>query len=167
MAKAKAVAAAKPGKASKKGGMGKVLFVLMLFLVTIWPTACLLIPGMLPTFVALVTDRDREKALALTVGATNFAGCLPFILQLWSEGQNIDNALKLMRDPVTWFIMLTSAGVGYVIFMIVPGMVASMMAGSAGGKIARLQANMEELKRVWGADVATDKKFDSFGNPQE
>ncbi len=169
MAKEQAAKAAKPGKKEKgarKGGAGKVLFVLMIFLVTIWSTACLIVPGMMPTLVALITDKDREKALALTVGATNFAGCLPFVLQLWSMGQNFDNAMKLMRDPLTWLVMLASAGVGYVIYIIVPDIVATFMAGSASGKIARLQKNLEELQRVWGPDVATDKQFDALGDIQ-
>jgi hypothetical protein len=167
MAKEKAAAPAKAGgknkKSGKKSGAGRVLFVLMIFLVTIWSTACLLIPGMLPAIVALLTDKDREKALALTVGATNFAGVLPFVMQLWSMGPSVDNALKLMRDPMTWLVMFASAGVGYLIYMVVPDMVATVMAGSANGKIIHLQKNLEELKRVWGADVATDKKFDVMG----
>ncbi len=171
MAKEKKPQAAKADKAGKakggrKGGAGKVLFVLMIFLVTIWSTACLIVPGMLPTLVALVTDRDREKALALTVGATNFAGCLPFVLQLWAMGQNVDNALKLMRDPMTWLVMYAAAGIGYLIYMIVPDFVATIMAGSANGKIARLQKNLEELQRQWGPDVATDKQFDALGDLQ-
>lgn len=169
MAKEKAAKpemAGKKEKGKRKGGAGKVLFVLMIFLVTIWSTACLIVPGMMPTLVALITDRDREKALALTVGATNFAGCLPFVMQLWSMGQNFDNAMKLMRDPMTWLVMLTSAGVGYVIYMIIPDVVATFMAGSAIGKIARLQKNLEELQRVWGPDVATDKQFDALGDIQ-
>lgn len=154
----------KAGKDRGKGGAGKIVFALMLFLVPIWPTACLLVPGMMPTLVALVTDRDREKALALTIGATNLAGCLPFILQLWSMGQTFDNAMRLMRDPLTWLIMLASAGVGYVIYTVVPGIVAGIMAGSAAGKIDRLRQNLEELKRVWGPDVATEKKLDTLGD---
>jgi hypothetical protein len=145
------------GGKKKKGGAGKMLFAIMLLLVTIWSTACLLVPGMAPTLVALITDKDREKALALTMGATNFAGCLPFIIQLWTMGQNFDNALKLMRDPMTWFVMLAGAGVGYALYAVVPPLVATIMAGNAAGKISRLQDNLVELKRVWGADVASDK----------
>lgn len=163
MAKKKAAAG---GKSGKKGGAGKILFVLMIFLVTIWSTAILIIPGMMPTFVALITGKDREKTLALTMGATNFAGCLPFVLQLWSMGQNLDNAMKIMRDPMTWLVMLASAGVGYAIYAVVPGMVATIMAGSAGGKIAQLQKNLTELKTVWGDDVATDKAFGTLGEAE-
>ncbi|MGB4101836.1 MAG: hypothetical protein WBK91_08035 [Alphaproteobacteria bacterium] len=167
MAKAQKTEAKKSagGKAVKPArGKGKqALFIVMMILVVIWPTACLLIPAMLPTLVSLITDRDKEKALALTVGATNFAGILPFILQLWQMGQNLDNAMKLMRDPMTWFVALLGAGVGYVIYMVVPGFVATVMAGTAGGRVARMQHNMEELKRIWGPDVATTKQFDEYG----
>ncbi len=167
MAKAKTAAApaAKPkGKSKGKGKGLQILFAVMMFLTVIWPTACLLIPGMLPTLICLITDRDREKALALTVGATNFAGCLPFVLQLWSMGQNLDNAIKLLREPMTVFVMLAGAGVGYVIYTVVPGVVAGVMAGTAGGRIAKMKANMEELKRIWGPDVAGDRPCDEYGN---
>lgn len=166
MAKKKTAPSGKSGKIGKKGGAGKILFVLMIFLVTIWSTAILIIPGMMPTFVALITGKDREKTLALTMGATNFAGCLPFVLQLWSMGQNLDNAMKIMRDPMTWLVMLASAGVGYAIYVVVPGMVATIMAGSASGKIAQLQKNLAELKAVWGDDVATDKSFGALGEAE-
>jgi hypothetical protein len=164
---AKGKAAVKDGKGKKKPrsmGGKQILFVVMMMLIIIWPTACLLLPAMLPTLVALVTDRDREKALALTIGATNFAGILPFILQLWQMGQIFDNALKLMHNPMTWFFPLAGAGVGYVIYTIVPGFVATVMAGTAGGRVARMLSNQEELKRIWGPDVATDKQFDAYGN---
>ena len=156
----------KKGKAKAvPRAMGKqILFVMMMILVVIWPTACLLIPAMIPTLVFLITDRDHEKALALTVGATNFAGVFPFVLQLWQYGQNLENALKIMREPITWFVALAGAGVGYVIYLVVPGLVATVMAGTAGGKVARMQHNLEEMKRIWGPDVATEKEFDEYGN---
>jgi hypothetical protein len=166
MPPAKTAAAAMPkgkAKAKKSSGAGKFLFALMMVLVTIWSTACVLIPGMLPTIVALLTDRDREKALALTMGATNFAGCLPFIIDLWMMGQNFDNAMKILHNPQTWFIMYTAAGIGYVIYLVIPTLVAGIMAGNAGGKISRLQNNLEEMKRIWGPDVATDRKVSDYG----
>ena len=46
------------------------------------PTVMLLGIGMMPTFVAMLTDRRKEKYATLCVGGMNFTGVLPFMIIL-------------------------------------------------------------------------------------
>jgi len=91
MAKAAAKSKAPAGKVKAKGKKGKgakaggaPLWMKILALILLFPFAAVLLPTtllffvmMAPTWVAYITDRSREKQLAITVGMLNFTGTLP------------------------------------------------------------------------------------------
>lgn len=157
----------KGGKTGKKGGRSwqiqlTLIFVLLAGLAALSTTMLLLI-GMLPTFVALFIDRTADKNRPLTVGAMNLAGCAPFILQLWTTGTSMNNALTIITDPRTIIVMYCAAGVGYIINWAVSGLVGSVMVQRGTSRrnyIARRQA---ELVERWGPEVTGETVVDDYG----
>ena len=160
MAKAKKAAkAGKKGAAPKKksGGFAyKILgFLLLILALLLLPTSTLLACGMFPTIVAYLTDSDRRKTAAISVGTVNLCGVLPFLLTLWM-GQN--NSMKevgdILRHVETWAIMYGAAALGSLIHYAVPPVIAGFISLQSSSRVAELERRQTALKEAWGEEVA-------------
>jgi hypothetical protein len=162
---AKAAAKAKAGTAPGAGGnvkrRGKRTWAKVLALLVLFPFAALLLPTTLvfatmmsPTWVAYVTDRTREKHLAITVGLLNFAGTLPAVIELWSRGQTHPVAMDLLADVFVWFVAYGAALVGWLIFGFMPNLVVSYFRITTQTRIKGLARRQKALVVDWGRGVA-------------
>ncbi|MCB9948028.1 MAG: hypothetical protein H6842_09405 [Rhodospirillaceae bacterium] len=120
------------------------------------PTTVLFFGGMVPTIVSFVADRTQEKYLPMIVGSLNFCGVMPAGFELWGGAATTDRALKLLADPFNMAMMLGAAGLGWVIYTIVPAMVSATMVWRNEQDIARWQARQEALVSEWGREVTGD-----------
>ncbi|NQW10619.1 MAG: hypothetical protein HQ481_12155 [Alphaproteobacteria bacterium] len=127
------------------------------------PTVMLLGVGMLPTLVAMLTDRRKEKYATLCVGCMNFTGVLPFMIVLWSEDHSYEKAFSLIADPFTWLVMFGAAALGWAIFFVAPGIVGMFIGMRAEQRIQRLRHRQRELVEEWGPGVAGGNKRESGG----
>lgn len=160
MADNKAAQEASPKKRSGKLGLYTTMVVLIIATPFIMPTLTLCLAGMIPTLVALVTDNDRQKSSATAIGALNFAGTVPFIIDLWTKGQTMENVFHILADPSSWLIMLGAAGIGHLILFAIPQAVATLTFARTETRMKLLKENLENLKTTWGPDVATTKPLD-------
>ena len=172
MAKA-AKAGAKKGKAKVKRGAPKP-WAKALALILLFPFAALLLPTtlviavmMAPTIVAYVTDRSRDKHLAITVGLMNFAGTLPAIIDLWSSGQSHPAAMDLIGDAFVWSIAYGAAGAGWVIFAIMPTIVGSYYRMTTETRVHGLVKRQKALIHEWGHAVAEDIEMPLPGEDED
>jgi len=152
-------------KTEKKGGMLSVLgFItgLALACALFGGTMVIIVAGMLPTIVALITDRTQQKTGAIAISVLNFAGVLPFIISLWHEGGTTTDAVKILAQPVSWLVMFGMSGVGWVIYNYVPKMVAGFVASRAQSGIAARQDLQRALIERWGPRVTSDKPIDTL-----
>jgi hypothetical protein len=154
-----------PVKAKKRGKLAFYTTIILLIAIApfIIPTLELLLAGMLPTLVALFTDNDREHSSATAVGAMNFAGTTPFLIDLWMKGQNMGNVTQILAQPSNWLVMYGAAGVGLLIVFAVPQAIASLTFARSEVRLKILKENMEKLKATWGLDVATTKPLNQIG----
>jgi hypothetical protein len=156
--------AAAAGK--KSGGKKGIILFMIIFGISFWfvfPTLVLFLVGMFPTFIALLTDTDRQRTSSAAVGAMNAAGVTPFVIDLWTKGQTMENVFQILREPSSWLIMLGAAGVGQLIAFAVPQMVASLTLTQDEARLKILRANLESLKEVWGPEVGTTKPMNKLG----
>lgn len=154
------------GAPKKKGGKAGFVLILILFGLSapfFMPTLTLLLVGLLPTFVALITDNDPQKSSTSAIGAMNFSGLTPFLIDLWVKGQTMENAFSILRNTSNWLIILGAAAIGQLIVFAVPQMMASLTLARAEGRLKLLKQNLELLKASWGPDVATTKPLDKLG----
>ena len=165
---AKAGAQARGGKAAAQGkaagearGRGPRAWVKILALIILFPFAAVLLPTtlvffvmMAPTWVAYITDRSRDKNLAITVGMLNFAGTLPAIIDLWSRGQSHQTAMLLIGDVFVWIGAYGAAFVGWGIFAVMPTMVGSFYRMTTDARINGLVKQQKALIEEWGHAVA-------------
>ncbi len=121
--------------------------------VVFFPTIILLTVGMAPTLVAFIIDRRPRKFAARAVGYLNFTGCLPFALKMWTGSHSLDSVLDILSSPISWFVMYSAAAGGWVIYFLMPPIVAAWMAVASEVKAKAIRARQEELIKEWGAEV--------------
>jgi hypothetical protein len=162
MAKAPAKKKEEAKKKSGKSGVVGIMILLGCATPFIVPTVMLLVIGLIPTYVELAIDNDRQKSGAVSVGAMNFAGIVPFIIDLWSKGQTMQDALQIMASANTWLVILGAAGIGKLIVHTIPQALATLTLTHAESRVKSLRKNLDMLKDSWGPDVATNKPVDSL-----
>lgn len=157
--------AAKPSR----GGKFRFFFFMILAgaLVPICLPTLLVCAGLLPTLVVLITDTDRQKSSTITIGFMNLAGVAPFIIDLWRQGQTMDIAVHILSQPNTWLVMLGAAGLGKLLLYAVPPAMAALTLSSMESRLLMLKEGLEQLKAVWGPDVATAVPLDQIRKREE
>lgn len=129
--------------------------------------AVILLVGMIPTIVALIVDRSQGRMRAMTVGAINFAGCTPFLVEVFKKGNTIETAITYITQPRTIVVMYMAAGMGYLIDWAMTGIVSAIMVQRAKGRIKEIKKNQKDLIERWGPEVTGTIPLDEFGFPKE
>lgn len=131
-----------------------MLVVGTFLLVIAAPTMIILFFGMLPTLVAYIIDRTQQKSATFCVGAINFIGVFPYIMDLWGGFNTVDVALSNVSDLFAMLVMYSAAAFGWLLFMAMPTVVASFVTVLQQRKVATLRAEQKDLIEEWGAEVA-------------
>lgn len=155
-------------KRKKMGWQERILLaVFMVASVVFLPITAIVFVGMLPTVMARLTDRSKERTRALTVGFLNFAGCFPFLYQLVETGLKLENSLAILSDPMTIVIIYTSALIGYGVDWLVTTAVAGFMVQKGKNRLEAIRKAQDNLVRQWGNEVTGDIPLDPNGFPIE
>jgi len=162
MAKAKisAVAQAKAAAAAKKGtkspGLNKsVALILLAALVPFsLPTVVLVFFTMLPTLVAWVAEKGPHRYAYLCVGGLNFAGLFPYLFSLWFGVHTLDEAFRMVTNPMMLLTVYGCAFIGWGLYTLLPPLVATYLANHSRHRITSLRAAQAKLITEWGEEVA-------------
>ncbi len=138
----------------------RVIFFMILGVIGLFtlPTILVMGIGMLPTLGALITDRRKEKYATLCVGAMNFTGVLPFMIQLWTEDHSYEHAFQVIAQPTTWLVMYGAAALGWAIYFVAPGIVGMFIGMRTEQRIQRLRRRQRDLVEEWGPGVAGGRR---------
>ena len=131
-----------------------ILVVGTFLLVIAASTMVVLFFGMLPTLVAYIIDRSEQKSATFCVGAINFIGVFPYILDLWILPSSFDTALNTVSDLFAMLVMYSAAAFGWLMFMAMPTVIASFFTVLQQRKVAQLRGEQKDLIDEWGAEVA-------------
>ena len=159
------MAASKGGVRSRKtaaksgGGMTTFLFLATPASLFVAPTTVIMVPGLLPTMVAYIIDRDPDKTAPLTVGALNLCGTLPFAMDLWLHQHTLPAALHLLGDPLTWLVMYGAAAVGWAFYYLIPPIVTNVEVMRSEARIESLQRTKREMVAEWGPEVGAEDEM--------
>jgi hypothetical protein len=129
--------------------------------------AVILLIGMVPSLVAMIVDRTQGRMRALTVAAVNFAGCTPFLVEVFKKGNDMHTAITYITQPRTIVVMYMAAGMGYLIDWAMTGIVSGIMVQRAKGRLKDIRKNQKELIDRWGPEVTGTLQLDEFGFPKE
>lgn len=161
-------ASQKKRKSSKKAAKPKLqLFLIMLILLSavFLSTAVMFFIGLLPMFVAFFVDRSPKKTKAITVGAMNFAGCTPFVIELWTSDRSLEKAFSIIFDPMAIIVIYSAAGVGYLLDWAVSVVVANFLYQKGQSRQKAIKKRQEELEKRWGKEVTGAAEVDEDGFP--
>jgi hypothetical protein len=131
------------------------------------PITAVLFIGMLPTVMARLTDKTKEKTKVLTVGFMNFAGCFPFLYELVDTGLKLENALQILSDPLTIVMIYSCAVLGYAVEWLVTNMVAGLLVQKGRNRLETIKKIQEGMVKQWGPEVMGDIPLDPYGFPLE
>lgn len=145
----------KPGKLSD-GSLKPLLWVALLSIILVkFPeTIILLLVGLLPTMVAFIIDKSSGKYATLCVGAINIAGIFPSIFILWAGQNSFAQAIQIITNVFDLVIMYGAAGFGWMLYIIIPSAVSTLLNIIAQRRISRLRNQQRDLISEWGKKVA-------------
>lgn len=145
-------------RVGKKRGPGRfrrwvTILVVMASMIAGLPTAIVLAVGMLPTLVSFIVDMTPGRYACRCVAGLNVAGVAPFIDKLWGGHNDLAGAMNIIGDTLAWLAFYGSAGFGWVLFMSLPGVVATGRTLNARRIVHSLRAKQEEISEEWGLSV--------------
>lgn len=143
------------------------LLMLLIIAIAFKSTTVFLAFAMLPTIVALATDRTLGKTKTICVGAMNFSGAFPFLLEFWSEfgAQTVENAFSLVANPETIIVIYLLAAGGYAIDMAVTGITATYLVQRSQNRLEKVKKEQKDLIKRWGEKVTGLQRLDDYGFP--
>lgn len=154
-------------KRRKVGWKGQILLIVSLLVCILFSAlAIILAIGMIPTIVAAIVDRTEGKMRAVTVGAINFAGCTPFMIEVFKKGNTMDVAIAYIVQPRTIVVMYFAAAMGYLIDWAMTGIVSSIMVQKTKRRLKDIEKTKKELIERWGPEVTGTIPLDEYGFPK-
>ncbi|RCK28607.1 hypothetical protein [Thalassospira lucentensis] len=140
----------KPKGRSAFSGLSVIASAVLLFMVAL-PTFITLTVGLLPSLVAFIFDRSPGRMMARCVFGLNFSGVAPYILELWQDGaQTVGGATQQIFQPLALSIMYGAAGLGWLLYLAMPPIVANVLNLSAQRRVTELRKNQRGLIKTWG-----------------
>ncbi|NQU71748.1 MAG: hypothetical protein HQ514_14425 [Rhodospirillales bacterium] len=133
------------------------ILVIMVSIIVGLPTAIVIAVGMLPTLVSFIVDMTPGRYACRCVAGLNVAGVAPFVDKLWSGHNDVNAAMNIIGDTLAWLAFYGSAGFGWILFMSLPGLVATSQTLNARRVVHNLHARQEEIAKEWGLNVKTNK----------
>jgi hypothetical protein len=136
-------------------GLSTALTVVLIIamMLAAFPTFVVFAIGMLPTFVGNITQLERNSYRYIALSALNFAGVMPYILDLWIEGDKLEIALRIVTDVYALFVMYGAAALAVAVFWAAPQIAASFLTVLATRRLNALRREQDAMIFEWGADV--------------
>ncbi len=153
-------AARRRGKSAGQPGLKVMVISLALggLLIAALPTALLILVGLTPSLVALIVDVSPGRYLTRCVAGMNLAGIAPFVYQLWSGINDMSSSLRIIGDPFSWLAIYGAAGIGWLLFLGLPGIVQVVQTLNADRRINVLRERQAELLSEWGDSIRPKAK---------
>lgn len=143
---------AKKAPSSSKRIMTAIILVSFASMLAL-PTAIVVFVGMIPSYLAWFSDREKGRLTAITVGAINMAALTFILATLWDRGHTMRAAIELVSSPFTWALMLVGALLGWVMAQVIPMIIVGVITARNKSRLERIRARQAQLVNDWGQGV--------------
>lgn len=145
------------------------IFIIMGFILCVMfsSLAVVLVIGMIPSIVSFIVDSTKGKMRAITVSCVNFAGCTPFMIEVFKKGGGMETAISYILEPRTIVVMYMAAAMGYLIDWAMTGLVSSIVVQKAKRRMKDVQNQQKDLVERWGVEVTGTVPLDEYGFPKD
>jgi len=155
-------------KKSSLGWRGQILVIFLILLGVVFHSqSIILLIGMIPTVVLFCVDRTKGKIKTLTVGMINFAGCTPFMAEVYKKGNEFGHAINYVMEPRTIVVIFAAAAIGYLVHWGTRGIASGIMAQRAKARLKEIDKEKQKLIERWGIEVTGTIPLDEYGFPLE
>ncbi len=159
MARTPATAAAAPAPVSAAAGRGLrrivwVLLIVVSMLVISLPTVILLLFGMLPSIVAWIVDRSKQKYATFCVCGMNFSGVFPFLSDVWFKDHTTDAAVNILTNVFDLMVIYGAAAFGWMMFIAVPPVISQFISAMLQRRVTTLREEQQKIIEEWGEGVS-------------
>jgi hypothetical protein len=104
--------------------------------------------------VARIVDSSPSRHLTFTVFGLNLVGALYFVHRVLSTGNSVEAAALSLQDVFGWLAALGGAGCGWLLFMALPSIIATMAEAQSALRLRRVHRDQAQLIKEWGEAVA-------------
>jgi len=131
-----------------------ILLCLVALLVISLPTVLLLLFGMLPTIVAWVIDRSKQKYATFCVCGMNFSGVFPFMSDIWFKDHSTDAAVRILTNVFDLMVIYGAAAFGWMVYVAVPPVITQFISAMLQKRVATLRDQQQKIVEEWGEGVS-------------
>lgn len=149
----------KNSEAAKKRGqlswkMRLFMIVLCLLGIVFLPTTLILMAGLLPSLVSLLTSTRNVGPRTSTVFAMNLAGVIPFVFKLWDGTNDFEASFEIISNLRYVSVMYLAAAFGYMIDWVVTGLMSSFLYQKGMNRMKSIKKRQDKLIEQWGVEVS-------------
>lgn len=130
--------------------------LMLIMIVALRASFVLILLGMLPSVVAYYAGKDENKISVATITCCNFAGALPYILDLTQNGNTWIRLSVMLSEPMVWVIMYGMAALGYMLVRSCPLIYNYALIVVNTSLAFQLQQKQDTLVREWGEGIVRD-----------
>lgn len=109
--------------------------------------------GFLPSIVAYYADTSRGKNVYFSVLACNASGLAPFVYEIFMKHSDMTVINSIAMDAMTWLVILSSAGVGWLLVWGCPFLMHVLLQMISSSKITHYHAVQRSMVEEWGPEV--------------
>ena len=142
----------KNAKPKRKLGwrMKLMLFIFVVGAIILLKQSCiLLLIGMLPAIVAMIVDDTATLAWFKTVFCFNLSGILPFIADLYQQGNSLSSMQQLVSSFDMWLVVYCAAGAGWLTVWLCGKVSHWLVRLYTQGRIDNHQRKIEKIDKEW------------------
>ncbi len=140
-----------------------LLFLLMIGCLLYLPVAILFIVGMMPTFVAYLTDNIEGKNKTFTIGALNFSAFFYYFINILRHAMPMEVAIEYLANPITIIVIYAAAALGYGLNYMSTLLISGVLKQKSLARIDKLEDKKKKLEERWGEKVNGKRELDRSG----
>ena len=108
-----------------------------------------LVLATLPIVAASLLERPGQRQATVSVAALTMSTVIPLILGAIASGSERD----LLRSPTAWTFVVTSACIGFGIYLMLPVLAVWVEDMRANARLRKLRERQQALAADWGPEV--------------